>query len=70
MSGVPGKTTLLTQLDRTEIHNRVFTLYRRAQEYAALLDAAGNIERAEEVREACRNVARNHDLDVILKGTR
>lgn len=53
--------------ENIEIHDRLLTLYRRANQYADLLDAAGNHAKAEEVREECRVVARNRDLDRILK---
>lgn len=53
---------------RHDAHGRLLALYKRANEYADLLDAAGNHEKAETVREEARAVARNYDLDKILKG--
>jgi hypothetical protein len=51
---------------RTRHHAIVFQMYQDANAYADLLEAAGNRERAEEVRENCRCVAREKILDAIL----
>jgi hypothetical protein len=50
-------------------HSLVFQMYQDAQAFADFLDAAGNTERAERVRENCRCVAREHVLDAILGKT-
>lgn len=51
---------------RVRHHALVFQMYQDAQAFADLLEAAGNTERAEEVRENCRCVARENVLDTIL----
>lgn len=51
---------------RVRHHALVFQMYEDAQAFADLLDAAGNPERAERVRENCRCVAREHVLDGML----
>jgi hypothetical protein len=43
-----------------------FRMYQDAQAFAEILELAGNLERAAQVRENCREVARNHVLDRIL----
>jgi hypothetical protein len=53
---------------RMDMHGRLYQLYRRAVEYAELLAAAGNYERAEQVRQEAADVARFHDLDHIRQG--
>lgn len=47
-------------------HELLLQLYRRAAEYADLLYAAGNIEKAKQVQEECQAVAREHVLDRVL----
>lgn len=55
--------------DKVWVHTRLLALYQRAQQYAELLDAAGNSERAYDVRRECEAVALHHDLDRILTGS-
>lgn len=54
--------------ERIDRHDRLYRIYRDAEAYADLLDAAGNCNGAEVVREHCRAVACNNDLDFVLKG--
>lgn len=58
----------MTGRDRRDMHARLLAVYQRADQYADLLDAAGNHEKAEEVREEARAVAKNGDLDKVLRG--
>lgn len=48
-------------------HDLVLTMYRRAMQYADLLDAAGNSFVADEVRGELATVSREHVIDRILK---
>lgn len=54
--------------DRIWMHDRLWKIFVRAMAYADLLEAAGNCDKAEEVRRECAAVSLHRDLDRILKG--
>lgn len=58
---------MTTSQRRIRDHELVLHLYRNCDKLADLLESAGNVSGAEDVRTMCREVASEHVLDRILK---
>ena len=50
-------------------HDQLFRLYQVGLRHAAILDVAGAIDKAEEIRDLCQSISRGHVLDRVLKGS-
>lgn len=61
-----GKRRAAAGRRREDDYSMVLALYQRVIQYADLLEAAGNIGKATEVREECRALAREGVLERLL----